>query len=123
MDFTRTKKVLAGMSVAAILLTQAGSVFAAYSDVPAGVWYEDAVNAFVDAGYLDAAQARFRGGDTANRAEFVKLIVMLNGGLLSTPPAVPSFDDVSTGAWYYSYFEESGKEGWVKGDKDCYGTH
>ncbi|MBU0458644.1 hypothetical protein KKF03_04310, partial [Patescibacteria group bacterium] len=123
MDFTRLKKVFAGVSVAAISLTQAGSVFAAYTDVPGGVWFEDAVNAFVDAGYLDAGQTRFRGSESANRAEFVKLVVELNGGILSTPPAVPSFDDVATGAWYYGYMEEAGKEGWVRGDGDCYGSH
>ena len=124
MDFSlRLKKVLAGVSVAALSLTQAGTALAAYNDVSAGVWYGDAVNAFVDAGYLDATQARFRGGDPANRAEFVKLVVELNGGILSTPPAVASFDDVSTGAWYYGYFEEAGKEGWVRGDGDCYGSH
>ena len=123
MDFSlRMKKVLAGVSVAALSLTQAGTVLAAFNDVPAGVWYGDSVNAFVDAGYLDATQARFRGGDPANRAEFVKLVVELNGGILSTPPAVASFNDVSTGAWYYGYFEESGKEGWVRGDGDCYGS-
>ena len=123
MDFSlRLKKVFAGVSVAALSLTQAGTVLAAYNDVPAGVWYGDAVSAFVDAGYLDATQARFRGGDPANRAEFVKLVVELNGGILSTPPAVASFDDVSTGAWYYGYFEEAGKEGWVRGDGDCYGS-
>jgi len=124
MDFSlKFKKVLAGASVAALSLTQVGTVLAAYNDVPAGVWYGDAVNAFVDAGYLDATQARFRGGEPANRAEFVKLVVELNGGILSTPPAVASFDDVSTSAWYYGYFEESGKEGWVRGDGDCYGSH
>jgi len=124
MDFSlKLKKVLAGASVAALSLTQVGTVLAAYNDVPAGVWYGDAVNAFVDAGYLDATQARFRGGEPANRAEFVKLVVELNGGILSTPPAVASFDDVSTSAWYYGYFEESGKEGWVRGDGDCYGSH
>ncbi len=123
MDFSlRLKKVLAGVSVAAISLTQAGTVLAAYSDVPTGVWYGDAVGSFVDAGYLDATQARFRGGDPANRAEFVKLVVELNGGILSTPPAVASFNDVATGAWYYGYFEEAGKEGWVRGDGDCYGS-
>ncbi|MFA7718266.1 MAG: S-layer homology domain-containing protein, partial [Candidatus Absconditabacterales bacterium] len=117
------KKLLAGASITAISLTQAASVFAAYTDVPSGVWYQDAVNAFVDAGYLDASQTRFRGGDPANRAEFVKLVVELNGGILSTPPAVASFDDATTGAWYYGYFEEAGKEGWVRGDGDCYGSH
>ena len=69
MDFSlKFKKVLAGASVAALSLTQVGTVLAAYNDVPAGVWYGDAVNAFVDAGYLDATQARFRGG-RVSRAE------------------------------------------------------
>ena len=118
------KKVLAGASVAAISLVQASAVFAAYSDVPSGVWFEDAVDAFVDAGYLDDTQPRFRGSEPANRAEFVKLVVELEGGILSTPPAVPSFDDVvPTTVWYYGYFEEAGREGWVRGDGDCYGSH
>ncbi len=122
MDISRLKKVLAGLSVGAILLTQAASVLA-YSDVPAGVWYESAVKAFSDAGYLSTTQSNFRGTDTANRAEFTKLLVELNGGVLSTPPAVPSFDDVSASAWYYTYMEEAGKEGWVQGDGNCYGSH
>lgn len=122
MDFSRLKKVLAGVSVAAISLTQVGVVFAAYNDVPTGVWFKDAVDSFVSAGYLDATQTRFRGGDSANRAEFVKLVVELNGGILSTPPAVASFNDVAPGAWYYGYMEEAGKEGWVRGDGDCYGS-
>ncbi len=116
------KKLFAGVSAAAIALTQVGTVLAAYSDVPAGVWYEDAVNAFVEDGYLDGSQTRFRGNDNANRAEFIKLVVELNGGILSTPPAVASFDDVRPGAWYYSYMEEAAKEGWVKGDNNCYGS-
>lgn len=123
MDISRMKKLFAGVSVAAISLTQMGTALAAYSDVPAGVWYEEAVDAFTDAGYLDASQTRFRGGDSANRAEFTKLVVELNGGILSTAPAVPSFDDVAPGAWYYGYMEEAAKEGWVKGDSNCYGSH
>jgi len=105
------------------MLTQVSSVFAAYTDVSSGVWFEEAVTAFTDNGILDASQPRFRGGDNANRAEFVKLLVMLNGGLLSTPPAVASFDDVKASAWYYAYMEEAAKEQWVRGDGNCYGTH
>jgi hypothetical protein len=123
MDISRLKKMFAGTAAVAMTLTQVGTAFAAYTDVPGGVWYEDAVQAFVDAGYLDSAQTRFRGGDNANRAEFVKLVVELNGGILSTAPSVPSFDDVKPGAWYYGYFEEAGKEGWVTGDNKCYGSH
>ena len=117
------KKLFAGVSAVAIALTQMGTALAAYSDVPAGVWYESAVESFTEDGYLDASQTRFRGNDNANRAEFIKLVVELNGGILSTPPAVPSFDDVRPGAWYYSYTEEAAKEGWVKGDNNCYGSH
>jgi hypothetical protein len=123
MDISRMKKVLAGLSIAAMSLTNVSVAFAAYSDVPAGVWYKDAVDAFTADGILDSTQARFRGSDLANRAEFVKLLVELNGGLLSTPPAVASFDDAKASAWYYAYMEEAGKEGWVKGDGNCYGSH
>lgn len=122
MELSFIKKSLAGIAAAAISLTSVGTVFAEYSDVPAGVWYEAAVEAFLDAGYLDASQPLFRGGDAANRAEFVKLVVEANGGILSTPPTVPSFNDVDPDAWFYGYFEEAGKEGWVRGDGDCYGT-
>lgn len=122
MEISHVKKFLAGTSAVAMMLTSVGSVFAAYKDVASGVWYEEAVDAFLDAGYLDASQSRFRGGEPANRAEFVKLVVELNGGILSTAPAVASFNDVGASAWYYGYFEEAAKEGWVKGDKDCYGA-
>ena len=113
MDISRLKKLFAGMSAVAITVTQVGTAIAAYSDVPSGVWYESAVDAFTDAGYLDKSQTKFRGGDNANRAEFIKLVVELNGGILSTPPAVASFDDVKAGAWYYGYMEEAAKEGWA----------
>ncbi len=123
MNISSLKKTFAGVSAAAIMLSQVATALAAYSDVPAGVWYEGAVDAFVDAGYLDAAQTKFRGTDNANRAEFVKLVVELNGGVINSAPATPSFDDVATGAWYYKYLEEAGKEGWVRGDGSCYGKH
>ncbi len=123
MDISRLKKVFAGVSATAIMLSQVATAIAMYSDVPAGVWYEDAVQAFTDAGYLDSTQTKFRGTDNANRAEFVKLVVELNGGVINSTPSTPSFDDVATGAWYYKYFEEAGKESWVRGDGSCYGKH
>ena len=97
MDMLRLKKAFAGVSAAAIMLTQMGTAFAAYSDVSEGAWYKSAVDAFVTAGYLDGTQARFRGSDNANRAEFIKLVVELNGGVINAAPATPSFDDVGTG--------------------------
>ncbi len=123
MNISRLQKLFAGVSVAAIALTQVGTALAAYSDVPAGVWYEQAVMDFMNRGYLDSNQARFRGSDSATRAEFVKLVVEVNGGILGTAPAQPSFNDVPTGSWYYTYMEEAADEGWVKGDGNCYGSH
>ena len=121
MDLSTFKKAIAGISVSALVLTQAG-ITLAYNDVPAGIWYEEAVDDFVAAGYLDSGQSRFRGGDPALRAEFTKLVVELNGGILGTAPSVPSFSDVPVGAWYYGYMEEAAAEGWVRGDGNCYGS-
>lgn len=123
MDISRLKKMFAGVSAAAIMLSQVATAVAAYSDVPAGIWYEEAVNALTDANVLDSTKTTFRGQDNANRAEFVKLVVELNGGVVNEAPALPSFDDVATGAWYYEYMEEAGTMGWVKGDGSCYGKH
>ena len=93
-----------------------------FPDVPAGAWYEDAVENFVQEQYLDASQPRFRGGDRAARAEFVKLVVELNGGILVETPSDSHFSDVSPGDWFFPYLEEAAREGWVKGDNDCFGA-
>lgn len=94
-----------------------------YTDIPVGVWYEDAVTVLLKNGYLDASSGLFHPNNDATRAEFMKLIVKMNGGVLSTPPAQQSFDDVSTSDWYYPYMEEAAKEGWVRGEGNCLGTH
>ena len=49
MDISRFKKAIAGLSVTALVLSQGAAVLA-YTDVPRGVWYEDAVDDFVAAG-------------------------------------------------------------------------
>ena len=92
----------------------------AFSDIP-GVWYESAVKDFLAQGYLDAAQPTFRGGERANRAEFVKLIVALNGGIIEETPKQSSFEDVSTSDWFFPFFEEAAREQWIRGDGDCFG--
>lgn len=123
MDLSRMKRAFAGVSAVAIMLTQVGTAFAAFADVPKGAWFEEAVNAFLEAGYLDASKTNFFPMASANRAEMVKLVVELNGGVVNSTPSTPDFDDVATGAWYYKYFAEAGKEGWVRGDGSCYGKH
>ena len=91
-----------------------------FSDVPEGIWYENAVAAFLDSQYLDSTQGRFRGSEKALRGEFVKLVVELNGGILVDTPTVSHFSDVAPGDWFFPYFEEAAREGWVKGDQDCF---
>ena len=97
--------------------------FISFSDVPAYTWYTEALSAMTENGYIDTSKTLFRPTEAATRAEFVKLLVEMNGGVLSTPLAIPSFDDVASSAWYYGYMEEAAKEGWMRGVENCYGTH
>ena len=94
-----------------------------FSDVPEGSFYQDAVEGFLERGFLDPDQPSFRPSDDALRSEMTKLVVDLNGGIIGDMPLRPSFDDVHTGAWYYEYFEEAADRGWVRGDRNCYGLH
>lgn len=94
---------------------------AGYTDVSANAWYAAAVSDFLAQGYLDSTKERFRPADPATRAEFLKIVVLLNGGILDDPPDRPSFDDVTEDAWYFGYLEEAAREGWLLGDGNCYG--
>lgn len=91
-----------------------------FTDVPKGAWYDDAVDQFSDAGYIFTDTDLFRPNEDATRAEFIKLIVELNGGILSGPNEM-SFTDVEKNTWYFGYFEDAAVEGWVRGDGNCYG--
>lgn len=89
--------------------------------MPSGAWFEAAVSGFLEQGYLDATQARFRPSDRASRAEFIKLIVLLNGGILDETPKESRFSDVASSDWFFPFLEEAAREGWVRGDGDCLG--
>ncbi|OIO54795.1 hypothetical protein AUJ46_02300 [Candidatus Peregrinibacteria bacterium CG1_02_54_53] len=90
-------------------------------DVSQDAWYASTVSAFTDAGYFPGDTA-FRPGDNATRAEFVELIVKLQGGVTGAPTG-QSFDDVSLNAAYYASFEQAAASGWMKGAGSCLGTH
>lgn len=92
-----------------------------YIDVEAGAYYEEAAEALLDIGALDRSESRLRPADLATRAELVKLLVRLQDEELLYP-AMPSFTDVPRSAWYFPYFEAAGRAGWVRGDRNCYGT-
>lgn len=91
-----------------------------YADITPDAWFADEVEGFLDEGYLDPSQENFRSGDSALRSEFLKLIVELNGGILDELPTESSFSDVSVGAWFFGYVEEAAREGWIRGDGNCY---
>jgi hypothetical protein len=94
-----------------------------FPDVVQGSYYEDAVRLFLERGFLDDSQQNFRPNDASTRAELTKLVIELHGGILTSAPASPSFDDVRPGTWYYEYMEEAGERTWVRGDANCYGRH
>ncbi len=123
MDFSNTlrklRRSIASLAVVAIVasLSVASSV-SAFSDVPAGSWYEEFVERLVDDGIVDGSKDKFNPGMKLNRAEAAKIIVLAAGtdsaDLVS--PATPSFKDVAKGAWYYPYVETAKENGWVSGD-------
>ena len=92
-----------------------------YADITSDMWFYNAVDLFIQEKYLDESKTLFRGADRSTRAEFTKLIVELNGGILDETPSRPSFTDVSPGDWFHAYMEEAAREGWVLGDGNCYG--
>ena len=92
-----------------------------YSDVAPGVWYEEAAAALLDSGALDRNESRLRPNDLATRAEVMKLLVEVYDADMVNP-ATPSFSDVPRTSWYYTYVETAAREGWLKGDGECYGT-
>jgi len=103
--------------------THAAASETTYEDVPAGAWYEDALKAFLDKGMLDTTQKRFRGSDTALRAEFAKVLGLLHGGTPEKLTGTMHFDDVPPSEWYATFVEFAGTKGWMRGYNNCIGTH
>lgn len=94
-----------------------------FTDVPDGSWFKPAVLGLVTDGFIDGTQKLFRPGANATRAEFLKLALAIDKTTPGTPPLIASFDDVKKTAWYFPHLEEAAKQGWIRGDGDCYGTH
>ena len=113
------KKVIAGLASSAIVLTQFVGMAVAYNDVEAGAWYAGPVQAFLDAGYLDANQTSLRPGDDANRAEFFTLVSRLLGGPITAAPTEATYADAPTDAYFFHDVESLTAEGIVKGDNNC----
>ena len=121
----RLLKISGSVMLGGSLLASSGAAYAQisaeqYTDVQAGVWYEQAADALLGAEALSSSETRLRPNDLATRAEVAKLLVHLNDVQLSAP-ASSSFTDVPRSAWYYSYMETAAQAGWLRGDANCYG--
>lgn len=93
-----------------------------YNDVPAGAWYESAVTSFLKLGLLDATKKSFRPNDSSARAELAKVLGMLHGKVPDVWTGPQHFDDVPLREWYAPFVEFAGKQGWMRGYANCYGT-
>jgi len=118
------KRVLATVATVAIFATNASVAIAqTFTDVPTDAWYYDYVEQLADDGLLDTSTGTYRPNDALNRAELVKLVVTAVEGLAGyEAPATPTFDDVSTDAWYYQYVEAAVQLGIVNGYTDAQGN-
>ncbi len=72
-----------------------------YSDIPAGHWSEDAVNAAGNYGLMrGTGDGIFGFGSTITKAEFITVLSRMFGWE-PVSPEIPAFSDVAKGDWYY----------------------
>lgn len=88
---------------------------------PQDAWYDEAVRALQQKGYVDVA-GDLRLDASATRAETAKLVVLSSDPHPDVPSA-SSFDDAITGAWYVPFIERAAEHGWMIGYNNCYGRH
>ena len=87
--------LLAFTLLCGVCVVSAGATF---TDVPAGAWYEEAVNWCSDHGIMSGSGASFEPDDTMSRAMLATVLYRVDGS-----PATESgemFSDVPAGMWY-----------------------
>lgn len=94
------KMFLMGMGVA----TQTGAgADTDFSDVTADAWYADLVGSALDEGIVSGySDGSFKAGQSVNRAEAMKML-LLAGGISGTTPTSAPFEDVGTELWFAPY--------------------
>lgn len=98
-----------------LLLDQRIAVTASFSDVPAGKWYTESVNALASLGIIQGSNGKFRPNDPITRAEFVAIAMRFADTVRG---ASANFTDVSTSAWYYDSIASAVSYGWIGGYSD-----
>lgn len=98
---TKRTRLLALVLAAAMLLalTPVYAAKTAFTDVPEGSWYEDAVAALAGNGCIKGvSDTQFDPGGTMTRAMVVTILSRMGGG--KSPDGACSFRDVPADAWY-----------------------
>ena len=86
-----------------------------FTDVPAGAWYEEAVNYVVENGYFKGVSDRLFDPDgTMTRAMFATAVGRMAGADESNY-AGSAFSDVPQGQWYSAYVKWASDNGIVNG--------
>lgn len=84
-----------------------------FLDIPADVWYREAVATMANGGYiLGYSDGSFGGDNSITRAEFVAMLVRFIG----IQEAECSFPDVSADHWTYTYIATASNADWITGD-------
>ncbi|MBD3360640.1 hypothetical protein GF366_02435 [Candidatus Peregrinibacteria bacterium] len=116
---TKLRRVIATLSMAAVLSMLVVSTTASagqyFDDVPDNTWYASYVNDLGAKGIVDTDQDNYRPGDNLNRAEAVTLLVQAFDLQGATDI---SFNDVSSGTWYYDTLRTAVANGLVVGYSD-----
>jgi len=121
LKFKRAVAVLsAGVIFASTFVLGMGHASAAYTDVPVGVWYGEAVDELLAQGILDNTKTTFNGADSANRAEVTAMLVRAIDGMVGyQAPAVATYQDNNVAsAWFYDVIEAATQLGILNGDTD-----
>ena len=107
---------LAGSLCAAVLLTGSLGVSAAKLTDIDGHWSKDYVEYGVQKGYINGYEdGSFRPEATVTRAEFSK---MINASVGIAKTADISFNDISSGDWYYQEVRKAVYAGYTNGYED-----
>jgi len=89
-----------------------------WTDLEEGNWADDPVQYLVDQGIISGySDGSFRPNENVTRAQFAKMLV-LGMGWTPVSPATPTFNDVPTDYWAYSYIETAVQHGVISGYAD-----
>lgn len=88
-----------------------------FSDIPAGAWYQSAVEYVVDAGLMNGMETTlFAPEATMTRAQLVTVLYRMEGS--PAPQADGGFTDVAEDAWFANAVNWAAEEGIVNGIGD-----